>query len=220
MENIHQGQPVITFGAENQDARLAVILLHGRGSNAESMLPLAESLRMEGVRFLIPQAAHNRWYPHTAFGPFELNEPDLSSAMGLIDALVQQQLRDGLSNQQIVLGGFSQGACLASEYFVRNADGYGALFVLSGALIGPPGTPREYSGSFNRMPVFIGGSDIDPWIPYALLGETARVFERMGADVDYRTYPGMAHTVNQDEIDRVRAILENAIQLGEGAGAG
>ena len=112
--DIHRGQPVINIGAENDDANLNVILLHGRGSSARNMLPVAEGLSLEGVRFIIPQAALNRWYPQTAFGPLEANEPDLSSALALIDSLVDAAHEEGFSDGQIAFVGFSQGACLAS----------------------------------------------------------------------------------------------------------
>lgn len=209
-ENIHEGQLVINFGTEIGEANLVVILFHGRGSSAEAMLPLADSLSMEGIRFLIPQARLNRWYPQAAFGPLEANEPDLSSALRIIDQLVEDAHAQGFSDQQIAFGGFSQGACLASEYTARNARKYAGLFVFSGALIGPRDAPRNYPGSFENMPVFIGGSDVDPWVSHDLLKDTASVFTRMGADVDFRTYPGMAHTINQDEIDRVREMLSNS----------
>lgn len=209
-ENIHQGQPVINYGTEINDAKLITILIHGRGSRAEAMLPIADALNTDGVRFVIPQAAMNRWYPQTAFGPLEANEPDLSSALSFIGTLVEDVHRNGYTDQQIVFGGFSQGACLASEYVARNARKYAGLFVLSGALIGPRGMSRNYPGSFDNMPVFIGGSDVDPWVSHDLIRDTASLFQKMKAEVDFRTYPGMAHTINQDEIDNVRAMLARA----------
>jgi glyoxalase family protein len=212
--DIHQGQPVITIEAEDNQTNLVVILLHGRGSTAEAMLAMADALSMREVGFRIPQAALNRWYPQSAFGPLELNEPDLSSALAFIDRLVENTHEEGFSDQQIVFGGFSQGACLASEYVARNARRYGGLFVFSGALIGPPGMPRNYPGSFEAMPVFIGGSDVDPWVSHDLISDTASEFQKMGAKVDFRTYPGMAHTINQDEIDAVRAMLAMNIRNG------
>jgi predicted esterase len=213
LTDIHNGQRVLYFGAEENQAHLIVILLHGRGSNAQSMLPLAKSLSMKGIRFILPQAALNRWYPQTAFGPLEANEPDLSSALKLIDRLVKDSHLKGFSNQQIVFGGFSQGACLASEYVARNAKRYAGLFVLSGALIGPPNTPRNYSGSLNNMSVFIGGSDVDPWVSLNLIRDTAQEFTKLEAEVDLRIYPGMEHTINQNEIDRVRTLLSNEDNL-------
>jgi predicted esterase len=169
-------------------------------------------LHQPGVCFVIPQAAFNRWYPNSAFAPIDSNEPDLSSALETIGLLAGEIERQGFSSQQIVLGGFSQGACLAAEFAARNARPYAGLFVLSGALIGPRGTSRNYQGSFERMPVFIGGSDVDPWVAHDFIVETAAQFEHMGANVDFRTYPGMAHTVNQDELDQVRLMLANPPQ--------
>lgn len=214
-DNIHQAQPVIRFGEDLENAKLIAILLHGRGATAESMLPLAEALQMDGIRFLLPQAALNRWYPNTAFSPLEANEPDLSSALEKVDTLVKEAQQKGFSDRQIVFGGFSQGACLAAEYVARHARRYAGLFVFSGALIGPPGMPRHSEGFLDGMPVFIGGSDVDSWVAHSFLSETAQLFARIGAEVDFRTYAGMGHTVNQDEIESVRAMLANAIEMAE-----
>ncbi len=209
--DIHRDQPVLYHGASVEDARLLVILLHGRGSSAENMLGLAAELEVERVRFTIPQAALNRWYPETAFGPLEVNEPDLSSGLRKIETLIKQAHNGGFSDEQIILGGFSQGACLASEYVARNAKRYGGLFMLSGALIGPPGMVRTYRGDLEKMPIFIGGSDIDPWMKHEWLREAADILENLGAEVDFRTFPGMAHTVNEEEIKAVRSMLQEAL---------
>lgn len=206
--NIHQGQPVKYYGTDIQDANQAVILLHGRGATAESMVTIAENLSLENTVYLIPQAAMNRWYPNTAFGPLEANEPDLSSALAWIEEIIEELNNQGFENHQIAFGGFSQGACLAAEYIARNPQRYAGLFILSGALIGPPGMEREIVGSLDGTQVFIGGSDVDPWVAHDLMAETAAVFENMAARVDFQTYPGMAHTVNMDEIDRVRSMLK------------
>lgn len=207
-EKIHQGQPVIKFGTEPQDGEVVVILLHGRGASGQSMLPIAQALQLPGVSFFIPQAALNRWYPNSAFGPLVSNQPDLDSALEAIGELAAGLEQQGIAAEKLVFGGFSQGACLASEYVARNARRYGGLFVFSGALIGPRGMARHYAGAFDGMPVFMGGSDVDPWVAHDLMAESAAVFEQMGATVDFRTYPGMAHTVNQDEIDAVRTMLD------------
>ena len=209
-DNIHKNQPVIRMGTDLEAARLAVILVHGRGVDAKSMLPIARKLEMQGVHFIIPQAASNHWYPQSAFGPIEDKEPNLSFALERIDMLVEELITNGWTYEQIVFGGFSQGACLTSEYVARNARKYSGLFLFSGALVGPRGTPRNYAGSLEDIPVFIGCSDVDPWIPNYALNETADAFERMGAAVDFRVYPGMAHTVNQEEIDAVRVLLKEA----------
>jgi predicted esterase len=207
MKNIHKGQPVLQFGTNLEDSGFAVIVLHGRGATAQSVGPLANALHTEKISFLAPQAALNRWYPNTAFGPLEDNQPDLTFALDTVAGLVTELHEKGFTDQQIAFGGFSQGACLAAEYLIRNPRRYGGLFVYSGARIGPPRMMREADGSFDGMPVFIGGSDVDPWVGHDLMVETADIFKKMGANVDFRTYPGMEHTVNQDEIEAVRAML-------------
>jgi predicted esterase len=207
--NIHQGQPILQAGTDVKEAEVAVILLHGRGATAESMLPLTDALSLDKTAYIIPQAGLNRWYPNSAFAPIEANEPDLTMALDLVESLVEKISQEGFRDRQIAIGGFSQGACLALEFVARNPRNYAGLFAFTGALIGPPGQPREYPGSFERMPVFIGGSDVDPWVAHDLMAQTASTFEVLGAQVDFRTYPGMAHTVSQDEIIAVSEMLND-----------
>lgn len=207
---IHQDQPRMEINPDHLPAQKTVILLHGRGSTAQAVAPLAIELQVGDVKFIIPQAAKNRWYPETAFGPLEANEPDLSSALALISDLIAEIKADGIPPEKIFLGGFSQGACLAAEYAARHADRYGGLFIFSGALIGPPGAPRDDQGKFEGTPVFIGGSDADPWVDHDLMARAAKVFEDMGAAVDFRTYPGMGHTVNKDELRAVREMVKKS----------
>ncbi len=206
-ETIHKLEKLIRIGADPTEAELAVILLHGRGATAESMLPLVNALSLPRTNYLIPQADLNRWYPNSAFAPIETNEPDLSSALELIDSLISIAHQEGFADAQIALGGFSQGACLALEYAARNPRNYAGVFAFTGALIGPPDQPREYFDSFDGTPVFIGGSDADPWVPHDQLVQTAGVFKGFGAQVVFHTYPGMSHTIVRDEIDAVREIL-------------
>ncbi|MBN2044271.1 MAG: dienelactone hydrolase family protein [Anaerolineales bacterium] len=208
--NLHQGQRILRWGADPNQAELVVILLHGRGATAESMLPLVNVLSEDKINFMIPQAGQNRWYPNSAFAPIETNEPDLTFALELIDSLVATARHEGFSDKQIAFGGFSQGACLALEYVARTPRRYGGLFAFTGALIGPPDHRREYNGNVESMPVFIGGSDVDPWVAHELLIHTAGVFEELGARVDFRTYPGLPHTINQDEVDAVCKMLLEA----------
>jgi predicted esterase len=206
-EDIHIDQPVLQYGVDPGEASAVVILVHGRGSSAQAMLPLAAAIDENETSFLIPAAAKQRWYPNSAFTPLKNNEPDLSSALAKIDQLIERVMRGSIAKDQIVIGGFSQGACLAATYMARNAARFGGLFVLSGALIGPEDASHEYPGSFNDMPVFIAGSDVDPWVAHTLISKTAEVFRSMQAEVDFRTYSGLAHTVNQDEIDAVRDLI-------------
>lgn len=184
-----------------------MVLVHGRGDSATGILGLTEAFHAPDVAWIAPQAAGNTWYPLSFLAPLERNQPWLDSALSVLDGLVTQLEEDGVPAERVVLMGFSQGACLAQEYAARHARRYHAIVGLSGGLIGPPGTPRDYPGAFDGTPVFLGCSDIDPHIPVERVHESARVFERMGAAVDERIYPRMGHTVNDDEIQAVASLL-------------
>jgi predicted esterase len=204
----HAGQPILRLGPDPAAARLRVILLHGRGASAEDILALAAEFNLDDVAYLAPQAAGHTWYPYSFLSEISRNEPGLSSALRLIDSLVASVQRDG--TDRVALLGFSQGACLTMEYAARHARRYAAVVGLSGGLIGPDGTPRNYEGSMAGTPVFVGCSDIDAHIPVTRVRESAEVFRRLGASVDERIYPRMGHTVNRDEITAVTALFAGA----------
>lgn len=208
MQDPHAGQPVLRKGPAAAQARLAVILVHGRGDSAAGILGLTQEFDVPDVMWIAPQAAGHTWYPYSFMSPMAQNEPGITSGLAAIESLVHTLAGDGITADRIVLMGFSQGACLAQEFAARNARRYRAVVGLSGGLIGPPGTPRDYAGAFDGTPVFLGCSDIDPHIPLERVNESAEVFRRMGASVDERIYPRMGHTVNYDEIEAVRALLE------------
>ena len=203
----HAGAPVLTAGVPLDRASAALIMVHGRGATADDILALADELPAAGLAFLAPQAAGHTWYPYRFLEPLERNEPHLSSALALLDRIVGEVEAAGIGANYIGLLGFSQGACLALDYAVRNPRRYGALVGLSGGLIGPPGTRWPEAGSLAETPVFLGCSDVDAHIPAERVRETAAHLETLGAAVDMRLYPGMGHTVNRDEIDAVRGIV-------------
>ncbi|MGZ8379923.1 MAG: alpha/beta hydrolase [Gemmatirosa sp.] len=207
----HAEQPVRTAGAPLATARVAVVAIHGRGASADGILSLTPALAVEEVAFLAPQAAGGTWYPFGFMSPIPQNEPGITSAMRPIDRAVGTVAAAGIPAERTVLMGFSQGACLASEYVARHARRWGGLAGLSGGLIGPDGTPRDYEGTLDGTPVFLGCSDVDGHIPASRVRETAEVLGRLGGDVTMRLYPGMGHLVNEDEIEAVRAILTTAL---------
>jgi len=203
----HAGQPVLTAGAPPAQARAAVLLVHGRGASAEDILTLAGEFNQPGVAYWAPQAANNTWYPYRFMEPLASNEPWLSAALGRVGAVLAEIAAAGIPPERTVLLGFSQGACLATEYAARHATRYGGVVGFSGGLIGPDGTPRDYAGSLAATPVFLGCSDIDPHIPAARVTHSAEVLERLGGAVTLRLYKHMAHTVNQDEVQWVSGLL-------------
>jgi len=184
-----------------------MVMLHGRNAGPRNILELAELLPHPAFTFLAPAAADNTWYPYSFMAETERNEPGLSSALWVVDRLIAEIESKGIPRRRIILLGFSQGACLASEYAVRNASRFGAVIALSGGLIGPPGTRWEYPGDFGGCPVFLGCSDVDAHVPLERVHESARVFERMAAAVTERIYQGMGHQVSEDELILARALM-------------
>jgi predicted esterase len=182
-------------------------MIHGRGAGAEDILALVPAIELPGVAYLAPAAAGDTWYPLSFMAPIERNEPGISSGIAVIHSLVDQTLAAGVAADRVLLLGFSQGACLASTAAQRRPGRYGGVMIFSGGLIGPPGSAWSESGGFLSTPVFVGCSDIDPHVPESRVRETAAVFERMGAEVTTRIYPGMGHLVNDDEIAFARELL-------------
>ena len=204
----HQGQPLLTAGEALEKARAAMIMIHGRGASAEDILELAAELKQPGFVFLAPQASGHAWYPNSFLAPIESNEPGLSSGLAVIAALLERVAGVGIPAERTMLLGFSQGACLMLEFAARNARRYGGVVGLSGGLIGPYGTPRDYAGSLAGTPVFLGCSDVDPHIPKERVEESAEVLRRLGGDVTARLYPRMGHMVNRDELRFVQGMME------------
>ena len=205
----HQGQQLLQQGKPLAEAAAAMILVHGRGATAQSILELASVLPHPEMAYLAPQASGNTWYPQSFLAPMPQNQPGLDSGLQAVADAVAQAEAAGIPPKKIIIGGFSQGACLASEFVARNAQRYGGLLVFSGGLIGPPGTPRDYDGSLDGTPVFIGCSDVDFHIPVERVEETAVTLTNLGASVNKKIYPGMGHTIIQDEIDQAQQIVNN-----------
>ncbi len=203
--SIAHGQRIVEAGEDLGSARAAMVLLHGRGATAEDIMTLASEVQRPGWTYLAPQAAGNAWYPHPFTAPLQSNEPYLGAALETISRVVER-VESRVPAQRLVLLGFSQGACLTLEWAARNARRYGAVIGLSGGLIGPDGTPRDYPGSFAGTPLFLGCSDIDPHIPMPRVVEAGEALKRMGADVTVRFYPGMGHMVGIEELETIREL--------------
>lgn len=207
MQMSHQEQALRHAGTALADADAAVIMMHGRGTSAESILSLSSHLPQEGVAYLAPQAANHTWYPNSGFGPIESNQPWVSSAFQVLHDLLDQIAEAGIPPEKTIVGGFSQGACLTSEFVARHARRYGGLFVLSGALMGPPDMPRSYEGSLDGTPVYITGINQDPWVSEAQMQLTADMLGKMDADVTIEIRLGSQHTVRDYEVAKVHDMI-------------
>lgn len=203
----HQDQEIVQRGLPLKSATAAMVMMHGRGASAHDIMTLADELEPEGFAFLAPQALGNSWYPYSFLAPLEDNEPGISSGIQRLSDLIEQIRVGGVAPEKTILLGFSQGACLSLEFAARNARRFGGLVGLSGGLIGPDGTPRDYDGSLQGTPVFLGCSDADFHIPRERVEHSAGMLERLDGRVTMRLYRGMGHTVNQDEIDVVNEMM-------------
>ncbi len=212
MTGPHQDQPLVTAGTPVTDAEAAVVLVHGRGATARSIVQMADEFDQSRVAYLAPQAARNTWYPNAFTAPVEANEPGRSSGLQAIDDAVTEANGAGIPTERILVLGFSQGACLASEYVARNPTRYGGLAVLSGGLIGETVDPDSYEGDLEGTPAFFGCSDVDPHIPEKRFHDSAAILAQLNGDVTKRLYEGMGHGVNQDEIEHVSRMVASLVE--------
>ncbi|MFC6953981.1 alpha/beta hydrolase [Halorubellus litoreus] len=215
----HGGQPVVTAGAPRGATDVVVLALHGRGATAQGVVNLLDPAYRHGATFLAPDAHRSRWYPHAATADRERNEPDLSSAVAVVDALVAHATDHlGVDRERVVLAGFSQGATVAAEYALANPARYGGVALLSGAAIDTDavidtavdGDVERGSESFHGTPVLVAVGADDPHVPRARVDATAAAFRDHGADVDVRVSDGVGHEVTDDALDRVGALVDAA----------
>jgi predicted esterase len=203
----HAGQPVLRAGVPVSEARAAVIMIHGRGAGPRNILDLVPLIGHPRAAYVAPGANGGTWYPKSFLSPIPENEPGISSGIAVIHGLIEEIVSGGVPAERIMLLGFSQGACLTCTAAQRRPTRYGGVIAFSGGLIGPPGTTWDEQGSFESTPVFFGCSDVDPHVPEPRVRESAAVYERMGASVTTRIYPGMGHLVNDDEVSFARDLL-------------
>jgi phospholipase/carboxylesterase len=207
----HAGQPVVVLGPSLAKARAALIMVHGRGAAARNILELAPLIAGREVACIAPSASGGTWYPMSFMATTAQNEPGITSGISVVHGLIDDAIAAGIPSERILLLGFSQGACLAGTAAQRRPQRFGGVIMLSGGLIGPPGTTWTSEGDFAGAPIFLGCSDIDPHIPEPRVRESAAHFERMGAQVECRIYPGMGHLVNEDELAFAKRLVDNVV---------
>ncbi len=182
-------------------------MVHGRGATANNILSLADHLSVENFTLIAPQAQNHTWYPYSFMAPLQQNQPSLDNALGWLNEILKKAKNLGIENERIFFLGFSQGACLTLEFTARNAKKYGGIIAFTGGLIGNKITLENYNGNFHGTKIYIGTSDPDPHVPLGRVKETETVLKQMGAEVEVDVFPGMGHTIVQDEIDKAIRIL-------------
>lgn len=221
----HAGGAVLQAGAAVEQADLAVVLLHGRGGSADDILGLSSAFNLPAVAYVAPQAAGHTWYPQSFMAPRAANEPYLSSALAKVDSVVRSLEKSGFSSDRIVIAGFSQGACLATEFVARQPAPYAALLAFTGGLIGPPGSlsvDGMDSSALAGVPALLCSGDPDPHVPWARVEESAEILRSLGANVTAKRFRGRPHTIADEEIELARNLLSNlrATAVGETSYAG
>lgn len=204
----HAGGRVLHTGAPLAEAAGVVILLHGRGATAEDILSVADAMDADSLAYLAPQAAGYAWYPNSFLAERESNEPYLTSALKKVESVVQIALEAGFTRDKIVIGGFSQGACLSTEFVATHPARYAGMIAWTGGLIGPLGSDVSHTGDLSGTPALLLSGDPDPHVPWSRVEESAAVLGSMGADVTTKRYPGKPHSVSPDEIALARELLQ------------
>ncbi|MBF4519441.1 dienelactone hydrolase family protein [Flavobacterium sp. ANB] len=198
---------IITDGLSLNNAKKALIMIHGRGASAHDILSIARHLKVDDFALVAPQAENRTWYPYSFLVPIEENEPSFSKSLDAIHQVVVAVQQNGIEKENIYFLGFSQGACLALEFTARNAAKYGGIVAFTGGLIGDKVYEDNYTGNFEKTPVFIGTSDPDFHVPVERVNETEALLKKMGASVSKKIYENMGHTISQDEIDLANQLI-------------
>lgn len=186
-----------------------IIALHGRGGNAADILQLAAAVGDESCTLLAPQATGFSWYPYSFLAPPAQNEPYLSSALSIVKQSFDHVVANAISPEKVFLLGFSQGACLTLEFAARHALRYGGVIAFTGGLIGDRIYPENYKGDFEGTPIYIGSSDVDPHVPLPRIYASENILRDMGASIQTDIFPGMGHTINEQEMAAARKILSS-----------
>lgn len=196
-----------TAGKPLQEAEKALIMIHGRGANAADILGLTSHLNVSDYALLAPEATNYTWYPNSFLAKPEQNEPWLSSALDLVQDVVDKVTAQGINTENMYFLGFSQGACLTLEFAARHAQKFGGIAAFTGGLIGDKVYAENYSGDFENMPIFIGTGNPDPHVPVERVKDTVSIFEKMNANVRLQVYDGRPHTITQEEIEEANALV-------------
>jgi predicted esterase len=196
----HANQPVLRAGTNPKEAEWAMVLLHGRNATACSILPLAEEFREAKIAFVAPQAAQSMWYPNSFLAPRPSNEPWLSSALARVRSVVADLAEGGIPRERVFVCGFSQGACLATEFVASHPARYAGLIAFTGGLIGPRGADLAHAGSLEGTPALLLSGDPDPHVPWSRVEESEKILAQMGAAVKAQRFPGRPHTISEPEL--------------------
>jgi phospholipase/carboxylesterase len=200
-------QNIITAGNDISEAKKVLVMLHGRGGNAREFLTLGNQLDVSDFALFAPQATYSSWYPHSFLAKPAQNEPWLSSALEILSDLLEGIKNKGIASENIYFAGFSQGACLAAEFVTRNATRFGGIVLFTGGLIGDKIYTEYYKGDFAGTPIFIGTGNPDSHVPVERVNETAKIMEKMNAEITVKVYDNSPHSISQNEFENANILI-------------
>ncbi|TCO28039.1 phospholipase/carboxylesterase [Kribbella steppae] len=212
-ENPHLASTPVLYGAPLAEAALVVYAVHGRGQGPGFMAEQADRVDLPGVAWLAPQADADTWYPQSFLAPLEQNQPRLDHALSMVRSHLADLGRLGWPQRDVVLFGFSQGACLLSEYLLRDQPPCAGAFIHTGGYLGPEDRPRaavQGSGLPGTEIVLLCAED-DEFVPLTRVEKTAGAFASLGARIELTTYDDPVHHLNDDSIARLRRMLRSRL---------
>jgi len=197
----------IQTGLPLSESKKAIILLHGRGATAESIVSLADYLELADFSIFAPQAAQRTWYPYGFMSSDEGNLSSLNSSLQQVSLLFQFLIENGKAPEQIYVMGFSQGACLSLEFAARNGQKLGGVVAFTGGLIGEKLEEKKYNGDFQGTPILLSSSAHDMHVPAQRIHDSAQLLQKMGAEVSLKFFEDELHTIRPEELTWVNQTL-------------
>ena len=178
----------LLLGASPGEALVHCVFIHGRTQSPEDMQEqVIAKLRMPGVCFVLPRARGNSWYDARATDVLtDRTRQQLDQAIGHVRQLIGALPGMDDHARPLVIGGFSQGACLAVEYAMRHGPWNGALASLTGCRVGTPDCDRPFVAAF---------------------ADTAAALARARARLHCDILPDRSHEVSATEIAQLDKVL-------------
>ena len=205
------------------EARSTVIWLHGLGADGHDFEPIVPELNLpEGssIRFIFPHApvrsvtindgAEMRaWYdfmPHSETAGTE----DIAESTGQLEQFIKREVERGISSQNILLAGFSQGGVIALNTGTRFNKRLAGILALSTYLHDFAGTQAEMNDANLAIPIMMAHGTQDPMIPIMRAATSRENLIRLGYDVRWFDYP-IGHHVCLEEIQEIAAFLAEVL---------
>jgi phospholipase/carboxylesterase len=212
--NPHLATPPVHYGAPQTQADVVVYAVHGRGQSPTFMESLAQHVDLDGACWIMPSAHENSWYPEGFLQPMETNQPRLDQALDAVSQHLASLRADIGPRTPLVLLGFSQGACLLSEYILREQPNCAGAVLHTGGYIGPEehGWSKRGDG-LSGLPILMGTAVEDAWVPLHRVEATARALSELGARIELNEYDDPEHHINDDSMVRLRKFLTYHAQM-------